>query len=80
MAQKIFEEEQKPIVDFCTFVFMLMISFWLGMSIEAYHIKKYLPKCEVTKVQQNPPKDLPNKGTQSIEDIKKLEVFINGSK
>lgn len=71
MAQKYFEEE-KPTISYATFVFMLMISFWLGMSIEAYHIKKHLPKCEQL---QKPPIELPN--GQAIEDIKKLEVFVN---
>lgn len=74
MAKKHFEEEEKPTISYAAFVFMLIISFWLGMSIEAYHIKKHLPKCSVQKLQK-PPIELPN--GQAIEDIKKLEVFVN---
>lgn len=85
MARNHFDDDivQDKQVSFGTFLFCFLLALVLGVEIEGYRCHKQLKKLKIPaynctiKDITTFPKNLPTYTTQ-VDNIKELEVFING--
>lgn len=82
MAKQHFEDTEDNSISYATFVFMMCLIFALGVLVGGYHKQKQCKQapakaCTIHDITA-PPGQLPTTmAYESIEDIDKLQIFIN---
>ena len=76
MAQQHFEEENH--ISYATFLFVLLLAFFLGIQLGGWHVRKHIKPCNCTIHDIHiPPKELPKYEAHTVENIAEFEVFTN---